>query len=205
MKTVLALLSAFAVTCVLTMPAAAQYVTQGELNHFNSFLNSHPGVAQQLHRNPNLVNNSNYLEQHPELHTYLADHDQIRRAIQTHPGKFAYSGGRYSYGWERRAPYSRMVTPQQWNESHNYGYYDPSNHQWHDREWWEQNRADWVRTHHPNWAAANAEHRQDYNKWRAEHHDEDANEHHDNGKHKGWNQGHGNDHGKGHGQGHDNH
>jgi hypothetical protein len=186
MKTALILFSAIAVTCALAMPAAAQYPNQGEVNYFNAFLNGHPQVAAELYRNPSLVDSKLYLDEHPELHSFLADHDQLRRAIQTHPGAFMYSGGRYSYGWGRGGwnpawNNENYVNQEQWERLHNYGYWDPSNHQWHDREWWEHNRADWVREHHPRWAAAAAEHRQDYRQ---------RQEHHDNGKHDG----HGHDH-----------
>lgn len=172
MKTALTLFSALAVTCALAIPAAAQYPNPGEINNFNYFLNSHPQVAQQLRRNPGLVDNAAYLAQHPELHSFLADHDQLRRAIQTHPGEFMYSGGRYSYGWGRggwNPAWNHEPNREEWERLHNYGYVDPADHRWHDRDWWEHNRADWVRDHHPNWEAAKAEYK----------------EHHDNGKHNG--------------------
>ena len=32
----------------------------------------------------------------------------------------------------------------------NWGDYD-EHHEWHDAGWWWNNRADWVRAHHPEW------------------------------------------------------
>lgn len=167
MKTALTLFSAIAVTCALAMPAAAQYATQSEVNSFNSFLNNHPNVAEQLRRDPGLIDSKAYLDEHPELHNYLNNHSQLRQAIQMHPGAFTRdSAGRYTYGWGR---YGSNWNRQAWEESHNYGYWDPQTHQWHDRYWWEHNRADWVREHHPQWAAATGQYHQDYNRWNAEH------------------------------------
>ena len=68
MKMALTLFFAIAVTCALAMPAAAQYIDQQELNNFNAFLNGHPQVAEQLRRNPGLVDNKAYLDEHPEHH-----------------------------------------------------------------------------------------------------------------------------------------
>jgi hypothetical protein len=213
MKTALTLFSALAVTCALAMPAAAQAINQQELNNFSAFLNSHPNTAAQLQRNPALVDNAAYLDQHPQLHEYLANHDGLRKAIQRHPGRFMYREGRYSYGWEHgwNPAWSHAPSQEEWERYHNWGYTDPDDHRWHDREWWENHRADWVRQHHPNWAAARAEQRENYREWQAHHeHDEDQNQHHDNGKHKGWDKhdgsGHGDNHGHGNGHGHgDNH
>ena len=209
MKKAITFLSALSVACLMAMPAAAQYVTQGELNNFNAFLNAHPKTAAELRRNPGLLDNANYLEQHPELHSYLASHDALRKAVQTHPGQFVYQGGRYSYGWGRggyNPAWSHMPSREEWNEMHNYGYYDPDDRTWHDREWWEHHRADWVKKHHPRWEAARAEQREDYEEWKRHHEAEEESEeheHHDNGKHKGWYK-HG-DQGKGHGHGHGDH
>ena len=192
MKKALTVFAAMAFTCLLAMPAAAQYPNQQELNNFNAFLNSHPKVAAQLHKNPGLIDNAAYLDQHPQLHSFLADHDQLRRAIQTHPGMFENRGGRYSYGWGKggwNPAWSHEPSREEWERMHNYGYTDPDDHQWHDREWWEHHKGDWVKQHHPNWEAANAKEHQKYEQWQEHHgdHDEDHDEHHDHGQHKGWN------------------
>jgi hypothetical protein len=196
MKKPVTLLSALAVTLMMAMPAAAQYVTKGEIENFNAFLNAHPNTAAELHRNPSLVDNANFLQQRPELHSYLAEHDQLRKAIQTHPGQFMYSKGRYSYGWGRggwNPAWSHQPSREEWERMHNYGYYDPDDRQWHSREWWEHHRADWVKKHHPRWEAANTEQRENYEEWQ-EHHPGDAGDHQDSGKHKGWyKHGHDND------------
>ncbi|HTW88427.1 MAG TPA: hypothetical protein VMD75_10515 [Candidatus Binataceae bacterium] len=168
MKTALTLFSAFALTCALALPAAAQYVTQGDVNSFNGFLNNHPQVASQLQRNPDLVDNKAYLDEHPELHSFLADHDQLRRAIQTHPGMFERQGGRYAYRWGKgpnggwKPEWNHRITESDYAQMRNYGYTDPATHQWHNREWWEKNRPDWVKEHHPNWQSASAEHHHEY-------------------------------------------
>lgn len=37
--------------------------------------------------------------------------------------------------------------------AYTYGDYD-EHHHWHDRDWWVDNRRDWVQHHHPDWAAS---------------------------------------------------
>ncbi|MBF6568139.1 MAG: hypothetical protein IVW54_04595 [Candidatus Binataceae bacterium] len=200
MKTMFAMAAAMAVTCALAMPAAAQYANQGEINTFNAFLNHHPKLSEELSRNPNLVDSKVYLERHPELHSYLANHDSLRNSIQHHPGVFMRDRrGRYSYGWNHEGG-PTAAWGQEWDRMHNYGYNDPADHQWHNREWWEHNRGDWVRDHHPNWEAADAAHRERAEEWQ-EHHggnwqnqqggDWGGRGHHDNGRHEGWYKNHG--------------
>jgi len=212
MKKAITFFSALAVACLMAMPAAAQYITQGEVNNFSAFLNAHPKTAAALQRNPSLVDNAAFLDAHPQLHEYLANHDALRKAIQTHPGKFMYREGRYSYGWEHggyNPAWSHQPSQEEWERLHNYGYTDPDDHKWHSREWWEDHRAEWVKKHHPRWEAARADEREDYENWKKHHHEEEAahdvQEHHDNGKHKGWNK-HGNQGQgqQGQGHGHDN-
>lgn len=210
MKRAITLFSAIVFTFLLAMPAAAQYVTQQMLNDFNAFLNRNPGVARELYRNPNLVNSADYLESRPDLHNFLENNDALRRAIQTHPGEFIYKGGRYSYGWGRggwNSAWSHEPTREEWERLHNYGYTDPSDRRWRSREWWENNRPDWVKEHHPKWAAARRDRREDYDEWRTQQqqwqqkqqrkaqqhqqqrdHNEDANQKQYNGKgHQGGN------------------
>src|SRR5438128_11952214 len=68
--------------CLIGLPiaATAQQVsgqaenpdlTRQQVATFDQFLDSHPQIAQQLQANPSLVNNAEFLENHPLLQTFL--------------------------------------------------------------------------------------------------------------------------------------
>lgn len=56
-----------------------------ELASLDRFLDGHPGIAQDLRRNPSLVNNGDYLEDHKELREFLRDHPAIREELRENP------------------------------------------------------------------------------------------------------------------------
>jgi hypothetical protein len=44
----------------------------------DAFMASHPNVARQLHDNPSLINDENFVRSHPNLHEYLRTHPEAR-------------------------------------------------------------------------------------------------------------------------------
>jgi phage-related protein len=66
--------------------------------HFDQFLDSHREVAEQLRKNPKLINDDAYVKGHPELHTYLQDHPEFRDAVRKDPDAFtrAHDNDRYA-------------------------------------------------------------------------------------------------------------
>ena len=69
-------------------------VDKGEADT-NRFLQGHHNMARELAKNPDLINNKEYLAQHPQLHSYLNDHPEIRNEWQAHPGTAAKVGETY--------------------------------------------------------------------------------------------------------------
>ena len=49
------------------------------------YMDSHPEVAQQLDKDPALVDNRGYVDSHPGLHEYLQNHPIARRDWRSHP------------------------------------------------------------------------------------------------------------------------
>ena len=83
------LLSALLLTA-LAIPAASQAGYQRnrnavELQQFHDFLNSHPWFRDDLSKNPALVDDANYLRQHPELNKFLQSHPAIKQELRTNP------------------------------------------------------------------------------------------------------------------------
>ncbi len=54
----------------------------------DKYMDSHPEVSQQLEKNPGLVDNHTYVENHPGLHEYLQTHPVARRDWKSHPYKY---------------------------------------------------------------------------------------------------------------------
>jgi|HubBroStandDraft_4_1064222.scaffolds.fasta_scaffold00057_32 hypothetical protein len=69
--------------------------TRGELARFDQFLDSHREIAEQLRKDPSLVNNPQFESSHPALHTYLQDHPQIREELKENPNAFMRQEDRY--------------------------------------------------------------------------------------------------------------
>jgi hypothetical protein len=69
--------------------------TRQELANFNQFLDSHPELSDQLRKDPSLVNNDDYVKQHPALQTYLQDHPAVRQQIKNDPNAFMREESRF--------------------------------------------------------------------------------------------------------------
>jgi hypothetical protein len=76
-------------------PVQDNDITRQELARFDQFLEDHPQIAEQLRKDPSLVDNPEYQKGHPELQAYLADHPQIRDQIKQNPNVFMRDEDRY--------------------------------------------------------------------------------------------------------------
>src|SRR5215470_630929 len=56
--------------------------TGGQLASLDRFLDSHPEIAEQLRKNPSLVNNEEFVDHHPEFETYLQQHPGVSEEFQ---------------------------------------------------------------------------------------------------------------------------
>src|SRR5438445_1200531 len=63
-------------------------ITRQELANFDRFLDTHPEIAKQLQANPSLINNPEWVENHPDLRPFLASHPGVREEIQETPRFF---------------------------------------------------------------------------------------------------------------------
>jgi len=69
--------------------------TRWELANFDQFLDNHRELAEQLRRDPSLVNNEEFVKDHPALRTYLQDHPGVREEIRENPNRFMRQEARY--------------------------------------------------------------------------------------------------------------
>jgi hypothetical protein len=76
-------------------PSQDNDITRQELASFDSFLDSHPEIAEQLRRNPALVDDREYVNNHPELQAYLQEHPRVREELTENPRAFMRDEGRF--------------------------------------------------------------------------------------------------------------
>jgi phage-related protein len=82
-----------------------------ELARFDQFLDNHREIAQQLRKDPSLVNNDEFVKNHPALQTYLRDHPEIREQIRQNPTAFMQQEARYERhedGMDRDTPHKQF-------------------------------------------------------------------------------------------------
>jgi hypothetical protein len=69
--------------------------TRGQLASFDQFLDKHHEVAEQVRKDPSLLDNQQFLKEHPALQTYLQDHKGVREEVQENPSAFMRQENRY--------------------------------------------------------------------------------------------------------------
>jgi phage-related protein len=80
-------------TCAQSQTMAPQTqdrddMSRRQLAGFDNFLDSHPEVAEQLRKDPSLVNNREFVEGHGELQQYLQEHPEVREELSQNPKGF---------------------------------------------------------------------------------------------------------------------
>jgi phage-related protein len=70
-------------------------ITRGELANMDRFMDSHPEIAEQLRKDPSLVNNREFVENHPALQQFLASHPGVREEYRENPNAFMNREERY--------------------------------------------------------------------------------------------------------------
>jgi len=66
-------------------------MSDGDRAGFGEFLGSHSSIAQELSKDPGLVNNEDYQKRHPELQQYLKAHPGVQQQLKQNPQMFMKS------------------------------------------------------------------------------------------------------------------
>jgi phage-related protein len=77
-------------------------ITRGELANMDRFMDGHPEIAEQLHKNPALVDNKEFVENHPALQEFLAGHPGVREEMKENPNAFMNREQRFDQREDRR-------------------------------------------------------------------------------------------------------
>jgi hypothetical protein len=88
MKRGITILTAAALTFAIAGPVMAQHITHEAVENTDSYLDRHPQIAKRLAKDPTLIDNQQFVENHPSLRTYLHDHPNARHEFKSHPHKF---------------------------------------------------------------------------------------------------------------------
>ena len=70
-------------------------LTRQQLAAFDQFLDSHPELAEQVRKDPSLVNNEEFVENHSDLQRYLQDHPEVREGLNQNPSAVMHQEQRY--------------------------------------------------------------------------------------------------------------
>ena len=85
-------------------------INRQELAHFDQFLDSHRETAEQLRKDPSLVDNQEFIKNHPALQSYLQDHPELRQQLKQDPNAFMQQEARYARYDNREGGMDRDTT-----------------------------------------------------------------------------------------------
>jgi len=69
-------------------PATEPPASAGEKDNITNYLNNHPEQAKQLHENPSLINDPNWLKQNPKVSNWLQKHPDMKERATADPHNF---------------------------------------------------------------------------------------------------------------------
>ena len=76
-------------TTVVFEAANPSDIDSQPLTIWDDFAEAHPTIARELAFKPSLMNDSRYLNRHPELNAFFQGHPEVRDAMAADPGNFA--------------------------------------------------------------------------------------------------------------------
>ena len=96
-------------------------ITRRELANFDSFLDSHPEIAEQVRKDPSLLDSKQFLKDHPDLQRYLWNHPGVRDEVKENPTVFLHAENRYEHAEDsaaREATLEKLASFDKFLDSH---------------------------------------------------------------------------------------
>ncbi len=84
----------------VAMPAVETRADYRHDKRFQEYLSHHPGVRRDLARNPDLINDPEFVKKHPEFHEFLKNHPNVKDTVQD---RAAYKEDRAGDKLERKS------------------------------------------------------------------------------------------------------
>ena len=78
-------------------------MTQRELASMDHFMDGHPEIAEQLRKDPSLIDNQQFIANHPALQEYLQSHPGVRAEFRENPNASMHAEERYDRREKARA------------------------------------------------------------------------------------------------------
>jgi hypothetical protein len=70
-------------------------ITRRDVAEMGRFLDDHPEIAEQLRKDPSLIDNREWVANHPALQEYLQSHPSVREEFRSNPDTFMRAEDRY--------------------------------------------------------------------------------------------------------------
>jgi hypothetical protein len=77
--------------------------SSSETNTMDRYLNSNPRIAQQLHNDPSLINNPQWLADHPKVQSYMNSHPSMKNDAANNPAGFVNHTERHDLNADHKA------------------------------------------------------------------------------------------------------
>jgi hypothetical protein len=68
-----------------------------QLTDLDEFLNKHPEIAEQLQKNPSLIDSKTFVQDHPALQQFLTNHPQLTAELEENPNAIMRQEDRYDH------------------------------------------------------------------------------------------------------------
>lgn len=65
--------------------------TGTEQNQMDKYLTNHPTAAQELNKNPGLINDPTWLSKHPDVQRYMSQHPNLKQSAAANPNSIVHS------------------------------------------------------------------------------------------------------------------
>ena len=85
-------------------------ITERDVAEMDHFLDHHPEIAEQLRKDPALIDNARFVSDHPALAEYLKEHPGVRKEFDSNPYAFMHAEDRYDRGRESSGHYDFGIT-----------------------------------------------------------------------------------------------
>ncbi len=89
-----------------------------ELVNFDRFLDGHREIAEQVRKDPSLLDNRNFVQDHPALQAYLQDNPGVRDQLRQDPNAFMHQEDRDQSMRDRDPMHDRMADFGGWLGNH---------------------------------------------------------------------------------------
>jgi len=73
-------------------PAEKPGARNDTMQAFDHWMRQNPDAAQEIRKDPSLLNNSEYMAKHPDLQKFMEDHPDFRRAAKKNPNRVVHKG-----------------------------------------------------------------------------------------------------------------